>query len=320
MPQGPDVPADALASAPDRAIDPRSLLVFGEVGRAGSLTGAAKALGWTQPAVSQHVRRLERTLGVPLAVRQGRGIEITEAGRALLRHADAVAASLDDAAREAADHAQARTGTVRLAAFPSASATLAADAVTLVAERHPGVEIRLDQLEPPEARAALMAAECDVAVVFEHAAGDVAGDDVDVTWLMDDPLRVVLPRTDERAARDQVALGDLAHDRWVAGCPSCRRHLVGAAARSGFVPDVRHSTDDYVVVQALVASGLAVATLPSLALRASRNDAVTTRPVAGLPPRRVLALTRRNTGQVPAVRQTLRALRTAAERLDAGPA
>lgn len=301
------------AGGPDgRAVDPRSLLVFGEVGRAGSLTGAAQALGWTQPAVSQHVRRLERTLGVPLAVRRGRGIEITEAGRALLRHAEAVAASLADAAREAEAHAQVRTGTVRLAAFPSASATLVADAVTAMARRVPGVEVRLDQLEPPEARRALAAGECDVAVVFEHAGEDVTGGDVDATWLLDDPVRLVLPRADPRASRDDVALRDVADEAWVAGCPTCRRHLVGAAARAGFVPDVRHGTDDYVVVQALVASGMAVATLPGLALSASRHPDVVAVPVADLPPRRVLALTRRNTAQVPGVRHALRALRAAA--------
>lgn len=311
-PQSPAGP-DASGRPDGRTVDPRSLLVFGEVGRTGSLTAAAQALGWTQPAVSQHVRRLERTLGVPLAVRRGRGIEITEAGRALLRHAEAVAASLADAAREAEAHAQARTGTVRLAAFPSASATLAADAVTVMARRFPGVDLRLDQLEPPEARAALAAGECDVAVVFEHAGEDVVGGDVDATWLLDDPVRLVLPRADPRASGDGVALGDLADEPWVAGCPTCRRHLVGAAARAGFVPDVRHSTDDYVVVQALVASGMAVAALPALALSASRHAEVVDVAVTDLPPRRVLALTRRNTAQVPAVRHTLRALRTAAE-------
>ena len=70
-------------------VDPRRLLVFREVGRAGSLAGAARALGWTQPAVSQHVRRLEADSGTPLVVRAGRGVALTEAGRALMRHADA---------------------------------------------------------------------------------------------------------------------------------------------------------------------------------------------------------------------------------------
>ena len=77
--------------------DPRRLLVFREVARAGSLAGAARELGWTQPAVSQHVRRLEETTGAPLVVRAGRGVALTDAGRVLLRHADAVAEQLEAA-------------------------------------------------------------------------------------------------------------------------------------------------------------------------------------------------------------------------------
>jgi molybdate transport repressor ModE-like protein len=60
-------------------VDPRRLLVFREVARAGSLAGAARTLGWTQPAVSQQVRRLEQDSGAPLVVRGGRGVTLTEA-------------------------------------------------------------------------------------------------------------------------------------------------------------------------------------------------------------------------------------------------
>src|SRR3712207_2101875 len=69
-------------------VDPRRVLVFREVARAGSLAGAARALGWTQPAVSQQVRQLEREVGTALVVRQGRGVALTEAGRVLLRRSE----------------------------------------------------------------------------------------------------------------------------------------------------------------------------------------------------------------------------------------
>lgn len=297
-------------------VDPRSLLVFREVGRLGSLTAAADALGWTQPAVSQHVRRLERVLGVPLAVRQGRGIEITQAGHALLRHADAVAGALRDAAREMDDHARARAGVVRIAAFPSASATLVAGCVRVMAAQHPGIEVRLSQLEPPEAAAALSSAECDIAIVFAHAsAAPERFTDFDRIELLADPVRLVLPPGHPLADRGALGLAELRGERWVGGCPSCRQHLLESAAAAGFTPDIRHSTDDYVVVQALVASDLAVATLPSLALRASRNTNVSIHPIKRHPPRRVLALTRRNAQQITAVRATLDTLLAAAERL-----
>src|SRR5687767_4342022 len=75
-------------------VDPRRLLIFREVARRGSLSAAAVALGWTQPAVGQHLQRLERAVGMPLALRSTRGVTLTDAGVALLNHADAVAARL----------------------------------------------------------------------------------------------------------------------------------------------------------------------------------------------------------------------------------
>lgn len=305
--------------------DPRALLVFREVGRLGSMTAAAAALGWTQPAVSQHVRRLERRLGLPLVVREGRGTTLTDAGTALLRHAERMAAALRDAEHDMTDRVHLRAGRVRVAAFPSASATIVATAVRTLTQEHPGVDVRLDQLEPPEAQAALEHGECDVAVVFDH-------DDVPAPAgltrvpLLADPLYLVVPADHRLAARatgpgrsgpdadpadaPPLGLAELAEEPWVAGCPRCRSHLVGRAARAGFVPDVRHSTDDYVVVQALVASGLAVALLPALALAAHRHPDVACLPV-DLPPRRIGVLTRPATHAAPAVVAAVRHLRRA---------
>ena len=293
-------------------VDPRSLLVFRAVGRHGSMSAAADALGWTQPAVSQHVRRLERTHGVPLIARRGRGIELTPAGLELLRHADAVAATLRDAERALRAHAQAEAGRVRVVAFPSAMATLVSPAVRGLAARHPGLDLELTQLEPPEALRALGRGDCDVAIVFAYPEEELDLDRLEALPLADDPLLAVLPASHPHAGNGEVALASLADARWVAGCVNCRRHLLHAAARHGFNPDIRHSTDDYVVVQALVADDLAVAVLPALALSASRNPAVATVPIVGEPPRRVLALTRPGGTSVPAVSATLAALRTAA--------
>ncbi|MGF7234411.1 MAG: LysR family transcriptional regulator, partial [Frankia sp.] len=159
-------------------MDPRRLLVFREVAHAGSMSAAARSLGWTQPAVAQHIRRLERDTGVALLVRSGRGMAPTEAGRSLLAHADAVSARLSTADRDLAAFAHLRAGTVRLAAFPSASATLVPRALALLRERHPGVDVRLVEAEPPEARALLDDGEVDLAVGFRHSsrAAEPAGD------------------------------------------------------------------------------------------------------------------------------------------------
>ena len=90
----------------------------------GSFTSAANALGFTQPAISQMVRRLEQRTGTVLVERYGRQVRLTEAGQVLARHAVGVLAALDAAEEEITAIAGLRAGRVRLQAFPSSSATL----------------------------------------------------------------------------------------------------------------------------------------------------------------------------------------------------
>ena len=289
-------------------MDPRRLLVFREVGRAGSLAGAARALGWTQPAVSQHVRRLEADTGVPLVVRAGRGVALTEAGRVLLRHADAVVERLAVAEQELAALSGLTTGLVRVAAFPTAAAVLLPPVLADLLVRAPRLDVRFVELEPPEAEAAVRSGEVDVAVVFRHVLDDAAVEgDLVREPLHRHPVLAVVPTG--RAPRD---LADLAGERWIAGCPRCRAHLLRCAGARGFVPDVRFATDDHVVVQRLVARGLGVALLPSWALLASPQPDVAALAVTGVDERVVEVLVRPDARRVAGVAAILAGLREAA--------
>jgi len=295
--------------------DPRRLLVFREVARAGSFAGAARALGWTQPAVSQHVRRLEERAGTPLVVRAGRGVSLTDAGRVVLRHADAVADRLEAADQDLAALAGLQTGRVRVVAFPTAAAVLLPPVLAALLRRAPGLDVRLAELEPPEAEAAVRDGTADLGLVFRHSldTAPVEGD------LLREPLTrhavlAVVPAGHDVPAR----LADLAGQRWIAGCARCRRHLLRCATAAGFTPDVRFATDDHVVVQRLVAAGLGVALLPAWALTASTQNGVRAVAVGGVDDRVVEVLLRPETRRVAAVAALLADLRTAAVEL--GPA
>ncbi|GAA3130293.1 LysR family transcriptional regulator [Planomonospora alba] len=306
-------------------MDPHRLLVFRQIARAGSIAGAARALGWTQPAVSQHLRALERQAGMALVLRRPRGVELTEAGQVLLRHADAVAVRLHAADDDLAALAHLRAGTVRLAAFPSASATVVPAAMSLLGRRHPGVDVRLREAEPPQALALLAAGEADLAVTFAHAGQEPAGDPALVRVpLGEDPVLLVLPRSHPHAAGDDgdgdggdggsgpdtpVDLRLLAEEKWIAGCERCAAFLRRTCEEAGFTPDVRHGTDDYVVVQALIARGLGIGLLPRLALDAFTGPGVAVRPARGLRPRTLHLVHPREADQIPAVRAAVRALR-----------
>jgi DNA-binding transcriptional LysR family regulator len=294
-------------------IDAAGLRVMRAIADEGSFTAAAGALGYTQPAISQMVRRLEQRTGTVLVERVGRNVRLTEAGQVLARAAGPVLAALDSAEEEVAAIAGLRAGRVRLMAFPSASATLVPRALSLLKARYPDVSTSFTEAEPPESIAALRAGECDLAIAFTYEGTDVVRgeDDLDAfvtTPLLEDDVRLALPRDHVAAERDDVDLADLADEPWIAGCPRCRGHLVQLAHEAGFRPDVAYETEDYVAVMGLVAEGLGVALIPDLILRTVQHHDVVALPLTPASRRTIAAVTTPDLQRVPAVAATLDAL------------
>jgi molybdate transport repressor ModE-like protein len=256
-------------------MDPRRLLIFRSVARAGSISAAARELGWTQPAVSQHIRALERSTGCALLLRGAGGVELTEPGRVLLSRADALAVQLHMAEEELADLTSLRRGRVRLAAYPSAAATLVPRAVAGLRARHPDIDVELTEAEPPEALSLLASGDADLALVFSYD-GEPPAQDIGLVWrpLTDEPVTLVLSAEHPFASRVRLPLRELADEPWIAGCDRCRAHTLLVCEAAGFEPAVRHVSDDYVVVQNLVAVGLGVTLLPQSALDAYLHPGV----------------------------------------------
>lgn len=297
-------------------MDPKRLLIFRAVARAGSISAAARELGWTQPAVSQHLRALERQAGCPLLLRGAGGVDLTEPGRALLARADAVAVQLHMAQEELADLTELRRGRVRLAAYPSAAATLVPRAVAGLRTRRPEVDVELVEAEPPEALALLVAGDVDLALVFSYE-DSPSVDGPGLRWqpLADEPVVLVVGADHPAASRRRLALRDLAGEEWIVGCARCRAHTLGLCAAAGFEPRVRHVSDDYVVVQNLVAVGLGVTLLPQSALDAYRHPEVSVRAHASFGTRTFGVVHREGAENVPATRALLAELPPAARLL-----
>jgi DNA-binding transcriptional LysR family regulator len=153
-------------------LDVTRLRVLVAVARHGSVTAAAHALNYAQPSVSHHLARLEAETGTKLVQRAGRGIRLTDAGRLLAERATEVIGRLDAAENELAVFTGLRAGRLRLAAFPSALSTIVPAAAAIMYERHPSVDLRLTEAEPPEALRMLRAGYVDVALVFRHESAD----------------------------------------------------------------------------------------------------------------------------------------------------
>ncbi len=300
-----------------RGLDVGALRLLQAIAEHGTLTAAAQALGASQPAVSQHVRRLERRLGTALLDRSGRQVRLTEAGRVLADHGTTVKAAVRAAGARVAALTGLRAGVVRLVAFPSSSATLVPRALAALRADHPGLTVTLDEAEPPQSLARLRAGGCDLAVAFAYPGAELGRgeDDLDgLVWrhLLDDPTLVALPADHPRADDEGLDLADLAAETWIAGCPRCRGHLLTAAAARGFEPAISYATDDYVAVLSLVAAGLGVALLPGLVRpTAERHPGVVVRPAAGTSARAVHAVTTPDLLRVPAVAATIAALENA---------
>ncbi|TFD59623.1 LysR family transcriptional regulator [Cryobacterium sp. Hh38] len=296
-------------------IDANALRAVGAVHEFGSITAAAAALGYSQPAVSQQLKRLEKRLGLAVVERVGRGVRLTEAGLVLARHAVTVATALDAAGGEIAELQGLRTGLVRLVAFPSASATLVPSLLARMKQQHAQISITYLEAEPPEAVAAVRENRADLAITFSYP-----GDRVDphrqsaqglrVATLRRDEMMLVLPAGHPLAgAAAPIDLGDLADENWVAGCPRCRGHLLDLCDRRGFAPRISYETDNAAAVFGLVEAGIGVALLPALAIESvGRRAGASIRATSGQDHRTLHAVTAAGAERVPALAAALRAL------------
>lgn len=275
-------------------LDVKRLRVLREVAARGSFSAAAEALAYTQSAVSQQIAALEREAGTLLVQRGARGIRMTEAGRALVAHADVILARLDDAEAELEAIAGARGGRLRLVSFPSAGATIAPSAIGRFRTEYPGVEVTLEPREPFEGLECLKAGDCDIAVTLEAPFAPIDDKAIERRNLLDDPMYVCLPADHRVAAKARLKMADLAEESWIIGttgtCPD-GTILIRACQTAGFEPRVAFQSDDYTAMQGFVAAGVGVCFIPDLALYGVRDDVVIRQLEEGAPVRRILAAT-----------------------------
>jgi DNA-binding transcriptional LysR family regulator len=295
-------------------IDPRLLASFREVAVRHSFSAAAEALGFTQPAISQHVSRLERQMGTRLLERDGRGVHLTVPGEVMLRHADKILEDLRRAEAAVRQAAGLDRAPLRVAAFPTVAAGLLPGAARELRSCAPDLRFDLAVLEPDPAIERLLAGGLDVAMVTEDDLRPVIDQPgLEFIPVLDDPMLVALPTEHHLAGRPSIDLADLRDEQWLltslGGTCADSNIVLNACRAAGFAPNVRYESDDYGSLQGMAAAGMGVALVPSLAVVAPRSDVVL-RPISGRPPmRRILAVVR--TDRSPAVDTFVEAMRVA---------
>jgi DNA-binding transcriptional LysR family regulator len=256
-------------------LDVRRLRVLREVGLRGSFSAAAASLGYTQPAISRQIATLEAETGMTLVRRLAHGTQLTDAGRLLVDHTEAVIARLADAESELRALAGLEAGQLRLASFASAAATIVPSAVAAFRDRHPAVDLQVVMADPVESMPLLRAGELDIAL--SHEAASETDDGTERTHLFDDPMYVAMPAGHSLAKRRALQLAQFADEPWMLAttntCPDSRLFL-RACHEAGFEPQIAFQNDDYTAILGFVSAGVGVALIPDMAARGVREDVV----------------------------------------------
>jgi molybdate transport repressor ModE-like protein len=300
------------------AIELKHLRVLAAIQRTGTISAAARELGYSQPAISQQVAHAERTLKTPLLHRARSGANLTEAGEILVRLSATVLPQISQALSEIDAIAGLRSGTIRIAAFPSAAAMLIPDALAAIRATHPGLQFLVTEREPLQAIKALRAGECDIALIYEYSSA--LTDDESLALLPEETgftiakesIKVALPPGHPLSAERVVELGDLAAESWIASCSEGRSHVVDLCEAVGFTPHIAFETHNHVAVQRLVAAALGVALLPELvAVAGGSTQELHLLPCSPASFRTARAITTKTLLSVPGVPVTVDALRDA---------
>lgn len=270
-----------------RGVELRHLIALEAVGRLRSFGKAARELGYTQSAVSQQVAQLERVVGQKLVDRPGgpRRVDLTDAGRLLLRHADAIVAQLDAAQADMAALAEGAAGPLRVGIYQSVGARILPALLRRFRETWPRVEVRVNE-------------ETDASELLrrlEHGELDLTFADLPLpegpfesAEVLRDPYVLIVPAGSDMSRRDTAP-----PLRELAGVPLIGWRSTGEPETylRGRVPDLNvvFRTDDNGTLMGLVAEGLGFAVVPRLVVN-PRNPSLAALPFGTRIPARDIAI------------------------------
>ncbi|WP_331770964.1 LysR family transcriptional regulator (plasmid) [Embleya sp. NBC_00888] len=296
-------------------LDVRRMQVLRAVVTGGSVTAAARTLGYTPSAVSQQIAALEKEAGIELLERVGRGVRPTEAGRLLTEYATLIGTHVAAAETALADLRAGRTGRITIHYFATVGAVLVAPALAALRREHPGVQVRLKLSDPRHPLSEVRDGQADIALVVRPD-DRPSVDGLRFVHLLDVRYRAVLPKDHRLAAKPVLELSDLAEEQWVASeSPGpCLDVLLDACGAAGFSPEFVVESQDYATAQGFAAAGLGIALVPESALENRRSATVVRRIRNPEPIRRIYAAVRESAPAQPALRAFLTALHDAASR------
>lgn len=249
-------------------IDPVTLRILVAVHDTGSVTGAARLLGYTGPNITQHLRKLERHLSAPMVEKAGRSIRLTPIALSLVEHARGIVDDLEQLP-QIVSTASAPSGRMRVAAFPTALRGLLLPAIAGLRKEVPALTVTPHELEPDRALEGLALGRVDAVITKTWGTGitgPVPTRALHKIILGTDPLEAILPATHRLARRRRIRLSDLADDQWTI-TPSEDPYGTWIASHSPTLLDPLRSAFQAAEFQSLIRAvelGLAVTVIPRM--------------------------------------------------------
>jgi molybdate transport repressor ModE-like protein len=294
-------------------IELRHLAALEAVAREGSFRRAAAKLGYVQSAISGQIAALERAVGQRLIerTRGGTHVELTEAGRLVLQHSDAILARLHAAQADVAALASGHAGELRVGITQSVGVRILPPLMQRFVADWPHVRLR-----PTEAPHDLPLYEAiergDVDLGFVEL--PAPGGPFETFELLADPFVLLVPRDSEvESVEDLGSLPLIGHT----DCRALARVEATLRAR-GVEPEFAFRSDVNATIQALVGAGVGAAVLPVLAIDAT-DELTVTRELPGIPPRVLAVAWHRDRFHTDAARAFVDAARAVCAELQAAP-
>jgi len=258
------------------------------VARSGNFSRAAEQCHVSQPSLSQQILKLEEELGERLFDRTKRETKITPHGEAFLRRAVRILEEVDAATREAHDAKELISGVIAIGVIPTIAPYLLPDVMAAFAKDYPGVEIVVQEETTGRLLKLLKGYEIDLALIsppFDN-------EGLETRHLLDEELLLALPKEHPLVAKKSVSSADLEGEKMIL---MKEGHCLGDQVlsfcnRRELRPKVSFRSAQLETIQSLIAAGMGISLIPSMASTVEKQARLTYRSLSsGKPQRSIVA-------------------------------
>lgn len=245
------------------------LRLFLHVAEARSITYGAEKANLALPSASERIRGMEAVLGIPLLIRDRRGVSLSPAGQCLAEHARVIVQQVERMRGELGSFARGMSGSVRLLSNTAALSEHLPRILAKFLSANPTLSLDIDERDSADIGRALAAGNADIGI----ASAAALSEQIEQFPFRKDVLVLVLPRSDALSRKRKLRLADVV-DRAFVGLPhdsALQRHLSGHASKFGALMKIRARVNDFDAVCRMVEAGAGIGIVPAASVARCRR-------------------------------------------------